>query len=1441
MFKIFNNFKEDNITNNDNSINKSKKFLNIFEYFQSKRIDNPLNQSIEFINQFNEISKLINKNKYELANMKLLLQNDYFKKKKYKPGIELVNAYHNLIDGVEAFGASNYKNAINNLLKALKTFNKFNFDFECFKTYTLLGLIYSQTKGEDSAFKFFNDALRILSTINEKELKEMDDEVFINYLINKIFHNREKIKDSNVLIWLYKYKLNLINKKTHIQKFKKIESELIKILLEKNDFDNLVDHLFVNNISLNEYFTNLIPIFEDFKDDTILNKAITVSKILSLKFTDFNKKSIYLNWVKELYPLLIRVFNNNYREIVRNKEIETIINFLYKNKIGSQLTVLRIANSLDNFFKTPTKVAIETSLDLQKKLFKQVNNDSIYNVVNIWINIVQDFKNISEQNSYSEDQLNELKLIYEINLKNFTNILNEILTIFTPIGFFSEVIQSQLKRFYFYFKKIYLNQKCIFNLETVSMTTNYFENWKKNIQNGIDDSNLVDNINNTINNTYNDFLLLIWKDNYNYEKSCFKENFDQIIIQFLIRKINPFQFLEREPIIAVSIIYETLNILETNQDKSRYLALKRKLYKRLTPLFTQEINNSNYEIITKIINDYNIQVDDYIHLFTPLINSFKIDPTIKTANLISTILLANCSKPESKEIQESWFDFLHQEFYKLFRLSQDVIFKDEYTQLINILFKKDFIIQQYINDISILIRDIITHNNDNLKFLERLKYLFEKHKKIPISEIFNSWLLIATEIWHHENEPNFDLIFENLVKIIGFFLKFSTEITPETSIPILQVNIIKPFFDYIFSFENFHISYQNCESFMAFIEFIKNVINNLEKEENVLFDLNQIINTISLSFYIKSWQSILAVNSFTLKKSVDPDLISILTNRLYELIPQIKNDKISLSVLNEKRKSINKETDIDIYNKISNQISKLIKNTLLNYFNNNDYNSAIDLINTFKIPIIDYIDNFKQLYKSFNNNPDIDIVNFITNFFTIDFFNNIPESMVCKCGEIYTPNSKVCMNCKTKRKIIPKEEIFFSWKKKVSDKIYTFFIKNIAEIIKLNKYKHIVNFIFSNIKINNLLNDITQVVRDLFLYPEENKTFLGFLLLLNEKYQDIERHNESQIINRWIQLVLKLKKIRVSYTQEYFDLILQVLKETEDSFIPLLLIEKCEIENKIKNTLDYFNNLSDFLYDLTIFIYDHPNINDKDKFFDVIEKLTNYLGKKYQTLIIKRMRARKIQEIQLFGNMALPFFADRLFEDISIKNPYPIVLCFKYLYNKWAEFPLLSTIIGTNIFDSRTVSIKIIFWFFVFKLILTNIIDSYGNRLTKNEKLKNENMKRLIAMGSDIIFMYTIDPEFSISKDDIFDEAIKFFKLMYEKFQLSDEYIEEVIQLSNWNDLKNKILKKIIEIKNYCIYCNYNMPPKSKKCPNCGKKVGEISSEETKIDLDSMSDFFNSG
>ena len=34
------------------------------------------------------------------------------------------------------------------------------------------------------------------------------------------------------------------------------------------------------------------------------------------------------------------------------------------------------------------------------------------------------------------------------------------------------------------------------------------------------------------------------------------------------------------------------------------------------------------------------------------------------------------------------------------------------------------------------------------------------------------------------------------------------------------------------------------------------------------------------------------------------------------------------------------------------------------------------------------------------------------------------------------------------------------------------------------------------------------------------------------------------------------------------------------------------------------------------------------------------------------------------------------------------------------------------------------------------------------------------------------------------------------------------------------------------------MPPKAKKCPNCGKEVGEVSTEEPSIDFGQMGDFF---
>jgi len=80
---------------------------------------------------------------------------------------------------------------------------------------------------------------------------------------------------------------------------------------------------------------------------------------------------------------------------------------------------------------------------------------------------------------------------------------------------------------------------------------------------------------------------------------------------------------------------------------------------------------------------------------------------------------------------------------------------------------------------------------------------------------------------------------------------------------------------------------------------------------------------------------------------------------------------------------------------------------------------------------------------------------------------------------------------------------------------------------------------------------------------------------------------------------------------------------------------------------------------------------------------------------------------------------------------------------------------------------------------------------------------------------------------------------MNDVVKYTDEELREIVNTSNWQRETTSILHDVIEIKNYCVYCSYNMPPGSEKCPNCGRDAKHAPDEAPSIDFNAMGSFFN--
>nr|MDO8115300.1 zinc ribbon domain-containing protein [Candidatus Sigynarchaeota archaeon] len=132
----------------------------------------------------------------------------------------------------------------------------------------------------------------------------------------------------------------------------------------------------------------------------------------------------------------------------------------------------------------------------------------------------------------------------------------------------------------------------------------------------------------------------------------------------------------------------------------------------------------------------------------------------------------------------------------------------------------------------------------------------------------------------------------------------------------------------------------------------------------------------------------------------------------------------------------------------------------------------------------------------------------------------------------------------------------------------------------------------------------------------------------------------------------------------------------------------------------------------------------------------------------------------------------------------------------------------------------------------------------KNQELQHKDLLR--AVLAQINYFYElracINEDLSFNRGslpDFWSELINFLKKMNDMIQITGKEMEELIYTSQWRDEARPLLAKVIEFKNFCLYCNFNMPRGAIICPNCKKEVQPVVIEAPQMNLGSMQDFFS--
>lgn len=477
------------------------------------------------------------------------------------------------------------------------------------------------------------------------------------------------------------------------------------------------------------------------------------------------------------------------------------------------------------------------------------------------------------------------------------------------------------------------------------------------------------------------------------------------------------------------------------------------------------------------------------------------------------------------------------------------------------------------------------------------------------------------------------------------------------------------------------------------------------------------------------------------------------------------------------------------------------------------------------LPLDPYINAFEPLFETFKEKPSMELVKHIIKLSSF---------------ELSKPDAKAVLK---------------SWNEAILQPVNELLTLNPLNLINQEDYKPVIDFILSEEESSKEIIYNMSVLTESLIEDPGNKNVMTFILYLNETLFDKGFKNASTIVHSWISVTLELRKKVASEDASKPKsgliineaLIFHNFNRTQGTFAPSSLIqvffEDLYKEYDYRAEISLCNRASEFLEDFSVIIYGLPESPNKTKLLKIIDQYTDTIASGYEYLLLNRMKSQDINRILALGSTAPKMVINNLVGDISTKNASTLTRSLENTMERWKSFPILQKMeydyMGTSIR-----ALKPIFWLIIFHFIYAAHFEATYRRLPKNESLHHKNLIDL--MRAYINFYYQFQNMIRLESSipftvgrNIPDDVIKLLKHANDMIQFSDDELRDIVYHSHWRDNSLKILSEVIEAKNYCLYCSFNMPPKSKKCPNCGREVKEVSFEAPSIDFSAMGSFFD--
>lgn len=492
-----------------------------------------------------------------------------------------------------------------------------------------------------------------------------------------------------------------------------------------------------------------------------------------------------------------------------------------------------------------------------------------------------------------------------------------------------------------------------------------------------------------------------------------------------------------------------------------------------------------------------------------------------------------------------------------------------------------------------------------------------------------------------------------------------------------------------------------------------------------------------------------------------------------------------------------------------------IKTQVLDHIKYLEFENALNLISVNKLPLSSFIEDLTILFTLFNKRKSLLLAQNLVHLFSLPIDNNDTGLII------------------------------ESWKKEIYLQINAEIDTDPLFLIREGGYKPLIKFFLKDevlakdylIKFAGLMDKLVE--------DPSNEPIIKFLVEIYERLLDSGNKSAEKIIKSWIQAASTLRE-----SSPTSDSIIRIFKESEGSFAPIALVKHFFETNyktdSYKANEGTLNKFSEFLADFEPLIYDYPNKSTRETLQKLVDGFYSTIATGFENIIYNRMRHQGIDQIIFLGNSAADFVVSNLIGNLTIKNPLPIMRCIDFLMEEWSNFPKLTKTDSDSFPDQDNIAeIKPYFWFFIFQSIFQTHFQLTSQRLLKNETILHRNLVELVRVNLNLFYhlsecLKTDSATISLAKKQVEEDLIKYLKKMKDIMHFSDDDLREILNFSYWVGVSSDLLSKVIESKNYCINCSYNLPVGATKCPNCGHDIILTPAEEPPIDFSKIGSFFSS-